>query len=234
MRLAGGCALLLGVSLSGCAAPQYTDVSDPGANIHFGVPNGWHQISGSSLASQMGFAPGGVWMVGYEAGPEPKAADFLSFGTAQPFVAAWSGTLSSALSHQMSNQTLRDFFLPVTPTARQNAVAQGFRATGFRHLEDKTLTLSQGVHGVRETYDYTAPGGSSINVLGDSSSGAYTPVGETDTFDTEALTNAGQTVVFLLVVHCTTVCYSKYRAEIEHLMSSVTVSGSGSPKPSTG
>jgi len=219
-RLAGGCALLLGVSLSGCAAPQYTDVFDPGANIHFEVPDGWHQISGPSLASTLRpLHPGAQWMVGYQAGPKPKAADFLSFDAAQPFVFAESGTLSPTLSREMSYQMLRDFFLPVTPSGRQQAVAQGFPGTAFRLIRDQVLTLSRGVHGVRDTFDYTIPAGS-------------TPAGGTDTFDVDALTNADQTAVFLLVVHCTTVCYSKYQTEIEHLMSSVSVSGSGSPKPS--
>src|SRR5579875_1180890 len=128
-RLAGGCALLLGLSLSGCAAPQqYTDVLDPGANIHFEVPNDWHQISSPSLTSETGsLTSAGVWMVAYEAGPEPKAADFLSFDTAQPYVSAWSGTLNPTLSremsnHEMSNQILRDSIFPVTSTARQNAI----------------------------------------------------------------------------------------------------------------
>jgi len=38
--LAWGCALLLGVGLSGCAA-QDTGVSDPTGQVHFTVPSGW-------------------------------------------------------------------------------------------------------------------------------------------------------------------------------------------------
>ena len=38
------------------------------------------------------------------------------------------------------------------------------------------------------------------------------------------MTDAGHTVVFLIVVHCTTVCYSKYEPKITHTMSSVTAS----------
>jgi hypothetical protein len=39
----------------------------------------------------------------------------------------------------------------------------------------------------------------------------------------DAVTNGDHTVIFLLLVHCTTTCYSKYQTEIEHVMSSVTV-----------
>ena len=67
------------------------------------------------------------------------------------------------------------------------------------------LTPGQGVHGVRETFDYTYTGG------------------VTDTFDEVALTNADQTDVYLLVLHCTTSCYSNDQTQINDVMSSFTV-----------
>ena len=206
--LVGGCALLLGVALSGCAAPQYTYVANSGASTYFKVPNGWHKISDSSLSSELQQATGssgGGWTVAYEAGHKPTAGDFLSFGTAQPFVFAEVGQLNSTASSQLSYDSLRDFFLPVTSTARQNAAAQGFPLTGFKQIRDQVLTPSQGVHGVRETFDYTYTGG------------------VTDTFDEIALTNADQTVVYLLVLHCTTSCYSTDQNEINDVMSSFTI-----------
>ena len=206
--LVGGCALLLGVTLSGCAAPQYTYVANSGQSTYFKVPNGWHKISDSSLSSELRTATGssgGGWTVAYEAGRKPTAGDFLSFGTAEPFVFAEVGQLSSTASNALSYDTLRDFFLPVTSTARQNAAAQGFPLTGFKQIRDQTLTLSHGVHGVRETFEYTYTGGIA------------------DTFDEVALTNADQTVVYLLVLHCTTSCYSKDQSEINDVMSSFTI-----------
>jgi hypothetical protein len=206
--LVGGCALLLGVTLSGCAAPQYTYVANSGQSTYFKVPNGWHKISDSSLSSELRTATGssgGGWTVAYEAGRKPTAGDFLSFGTAEPFVFAEVGQLSSTASNALSYDTLRDFFLPVTSTARQNAAAQGFPLTSFKQIRDQTLTLTQGVHGVRETFEYTYTGGIA------------------DTFDEVALTNADQTVVYLLVLHCTTSCYSKDQSEINDVMSSFTI-----------
>ena len=209
VRLAGGCALLLGMSLSGCTAPlQPSGVVDPGMNIHFWVPSDWHQVNGASLLTAMktaGLIGTPTWKVAYEADPNPTATDFLSFAAAQPFVAAWSSSVPAATSSEITDDALRDFILPVTPKERQSDV--GFPATGFRQIRDQVLTLSQGVHGVRETYDYTL-------------------VVNTDTFDSEMLTDAPQNAVFVLVVHCITACYGKYRTQIEHIMSSVTVSGS--------
>jgi len=110
----------------------------------------------------------------------------------------------------MSDDELRDILFPVTLTARQNAYNQGYPLTGFKQLRDQLLTLGHGVHGVRETFDYT-----------------YHQ--QADTWDMDAFTNAAHTVVFLLLFLCTTACYGRYQADITHLLSSVTTSGPAWP-----
>jgi hypothetical protein len=206
--LVGGCVLLLGATVTGCAAPQYTYVANSSQSTYFKVPHDWHQISPDALANvlqQVTGSSGSGWTVAYQAGSKPTASDFLNFDTSQPFVFAEVGTLTSTASNELSYDTLRDFFLPVTSTGRQNASSQGnFPLTDFKQIRDEQLTLSQGVHGVRETYDYT-------------------DAGVADTFDEVALTNADQTVVYLLVLHCTTSCYSNDQTEINDVMSSFTV-----------
>src|SRR6266567_6650326 len=102
--LVGGCALLLGVVLSGCAAPQFTYVANSSTSTYFKVPYAWHKISDSSLSSELKKATGGAgggWKVAYEAGHKPTAGDFLSFGTAQPFVFAEVGQLNPTASNQL-------------------------------------------------------------------------------------------------------------------------------------
>jgi hypothetical protein len=208
--LVGVCALLLGlgVTLSGCAAPQFTYVANSGKSTYFKVPNAWHKISDSSLANQLKTTIGaGGWTIAYEAGHKPTASDFLSFGTAHPFVFADVGQLTQAASNQLSYDVLRDLLFPITATARQNASSQGFPLTDFKQIRDQTLMLSQGVHGVRETYEYTYKG-------------------IADTFDQVALTNADQTVFYLLLLHCTTSCYSSDQSEINDVMSSFTIRSS--------
>ena len=51
--LVGGCALLLGVTVTGCGAPQYTYVANSSQSTYFKVPHGWHQISGGALQKAM-------------------------------------------------------------------------------------------------------------------------------------------------------------------------------------
>jgi hypothetical protein len=204
--LVGGCAVLLGVAVTGCGAPQYTYVANSSASTYFKVPHAWHQISPSSLSQvlkQETGSSGGGWTVAYEGGAKPTAGDFLNFNTPHPFVFAEIGTLSSSASQGLSYNTLRDFFLPVTSTTRQQAPST-FPLKDFKQIRDEVLTPGQGVHGVRETYDYTY-------------------AGVADTFDEVALTNADQTVVYLLVLHCTTSCYDTDQTQINDVMSSFTV-----------
>ena len=208
--LVGGCALLLGVTVAGCGAPQYTYVANSSQSTYFKVPNGWHKINGSALQHALEAATGnsgGGWQVAYEAGGEPTANDFLSFGASQPFVFAEVGDLTSAGSQALSYDSLRDFFLPVTSTARQSEPA-GFPLTNFKPIRDQVLTPGLGVHGVRETFEYTLYGT------------------QTDTFDEIALTNAEQTVVYFIVLHCTTSCYGQDQNAINDVMSSFTIRSS--------
>jgi hypothetical protein len=208
--LVGGCALLLGVTLAGCGAPQYTYVANSSESTYFKVPYSWHQINGGALQQAMEKvigSSGAGWQVAYEAGSAPNANDFLGFGSSQPFVFAETGTLNSTSSQALSYDTLKDFFLPVTSTARQE-VPQGFPLTDFKQIRDQQLNPGHGVHGVRETFDYTLTGS------------------QTDTFDEIALTNADQTVVYFMVLHCTTSCYNNDQTAINDVMSSFTIRSS--------
>ena len=81
----------------------------------------------------------------------------------------------------------------------------GFPLTKFQLLRDDVLKPGQGVHGVRVTFDYTFPDGS------------------TDTFDQVALTNSDDTEVYLLVLHCLATCYQRHHAEIDTVMKSFTI-----------
>jgi hypothetical protein len=214
--LVGGLALLFVVALgmtglTACGAPQYTYVADSSQGTYYKVPYGWHQISQQSLSTALqavGASGSGVWSTAFDAGSAPSANHFLDGSVSQPFLFAEVGELSSTVSNELSYNVLRDFMLPVTSTSRQQDAQSGFPLTDFKQIRDETITGSQGVHGVRETFQYTFPGGAA------------------DTFDEDVLTNADQTIVYFLMVHCTNVCYSQNQNDINTIMSSFTV---GSP-----
>ena len=208
--LAGLWLVLIVVMIAACSAPQFTYVSNSDQNAYFKVPGGWHKISDSALAAALHTGSGsgsssGVWSVGYDGSPAPSASHVFGSSTPQPFAFALVEPLSATASNSMSYNELRDIFLPVTSATRQTATKSGFPLTGFHLLRDTVLLPGQGVHGVRVTFDYTFPDGS------------------TDTFDQIAFTNSNDTEVYLLVLHCLATCYQQHHSEIDTVMTSFTV-----------
>jgi len=210
--LAGLWLISLVVMVSACGAPPYTYVTNSADQAYFKVPGAWHKIGGAALANQLHKGstsePSGVWSVGYDGSPAPSAGHVFDSTSPQPFAFALVEPLSAAASNAMSYNGLRDLFLPVTSATRQSAARGGFPLTQFRLLRDTVLTPGQGVHGVRVTFNYTFPDGS------------------TDTFDQVAFTNADSTKVYLLVLHCLATCYQQHQNEIETVISSFTVRSS--------
>jgi len=214
--LIGGLTILLAgvlamVGLSGCGAPAYTYVADDAAGTYYKVPVQWHQISQqqiNALLQSEGGSSAGIWSTAYDAGTGPNADHVLAGDLSQPFAFAEVLTLNPTASNELSYNMLRDFILPVTSSTRSADAQQGFPLTDFKQLVDQTITGKQGVHGVREVFQYTFPGGAA------------------NTFDEDVLTNADQTEVYLLMVHCINSCYTQNQNAINTVMTSFTV---GSP-----
>jgi hypothetical protein len=208
-RIVGLWMVLLALAVAGCAAPQFTYVTNSSQHTYFKVPSGWRQISAGALAAAVNGGnskpQAGVWTVGYD-GSTPAAADHvLGAENQQPFAYSVVAAVNQTTTNELSYNDLRDFFLPVTAAARASAAKSGFPLTNFKLIGDSMLELTQGVHGVREIYDYSYPDGS------------------VNTFDQVALTNADDTEVYLLLVHCLASCYSKHQSEIDTVMKSFTV-----------
>jgi hypothetical protein len=215
-RLVGGLALLVAAvlalpGLTGCGVPAYTYVADSADSTYYKVPAGWHAISQSSLdqiLSSGGGSTSGTWATAYDAGQSPSAQNILSFAVTSPFLFSEVIKLPQDVSNSLSYDELRDFLLPVTSDAQQEWAASGNTAlSGFKQLRDDIITAANGVHGVRETFQYTFSGTS-------------------DTFDEVSLTNPDQTVVYFLMVHCTSTCYSQNEVGIDTVVQSFTVGSS--------
>jgi len=202
--------VLATVGLSGCGAPAYTYVADSSAGTYYKVPSEWHQISQKDLNAAIKAAGGssaGIWTTAFDANTAPSVDHNGSINLSQPYVVAQVLALSSTGTNELSYDAMRDIWLPVTSSARQTAVSEGFPGSNFTQSRGQMISGKQGVHGVRETFQYTLEG-----------------VG--NTFDEEVLTNADQTELYLLQVHCTQACYTKNQNNINTVMSSFTV---GSP-----
>jgi hypothetical protein len=174
------------------------------------VPSQWHQISQHDLNAALAAAGGssaGIWSTAFDASPSPSAGHNDSVALDKPFVFAEVGQLSSTASGQLSYDSMRDLWLPVTSSTRSTDASAGFPGTNFTQIRDQTISGKQGVHGVRETFEYTFSG-------------------VTDTFDEVVLTNADQTELYTVQVHCSHTCYSQNENSINTVMTSFTV---GSP-----
>ena len=208
--LAGLWLIVMVVMVAACGAPQFTYVTNSSAHAYFKVPAGWAKLSDSALASALrggssSKTPNGVWSVGYDGSAPPSASHVFGAMVQKPFAFALVEPLNSTASAGMSYNELRDIFLPVTSATRATAAKSGFPLTGFHLLRNDIVTQGQGVHGVRVTFDYTFPDGN------------------TDTFDQVAFTNADDTEIYLLVLHCLASCYQRNHGEIDTVMQSFTV-----------
>jgi hypothetical protein len=203
--------VLMTVGLSGCGAPAYAYVADGAAGTYYKVPVQWHQISQKqidALLQSEGGSSAGIWSTAFDAGTGPNADHVLAGDLSQPFAFAEVLALNPTASNELSYNMLRDFMLPVTSSTRSSEAQEGFPLTDFKQLVDDTITGKAGVHGVRETFQYTFPGGAA------------------NTFDEDVLTNADQTEVYLLMVHCTSTCYTQNQNAINTVMTSFTVGSS--------
>ncbi len=100
----------------------------------------------------------------------------------------------------MSYNLLRDFILPVTSTSRQTAAKSGFP------LQEVPVAQRQRHHAGKRRSRH--PRGLQLHLSGR----------PTDTFDQVALTNSNSTMVYLLLVHCLSTCYSKNTSAIDTVM----------------
>ena len=212
----GAAAATAGVLLLGaCAAPEFTYVKNSGQMTYFKVPHGWHAADTKTLDDVLsGTNPDSVaaeqreqvwWSVLYDASAHP-AAEHLVTGaeTDEPVVYARVAPLNPTAQNEVSLDTLRDLFLPVTDAARAQA-AQTSTLSGFQLLRDQVLTPSNGLHGVRVTYEYEMDNG----VL--------------HTFDQTALVNNDSSKLYELIIRCSSHCYRERSSQLDDIATSFTV-----------
>jgi hypothetical protein len=200
--------VVVGLSVAGCLAPQYTYVSDNADNAYFKVPPSWHQVNESSLQSTEGPSSQEgtyLWSEAYDASAMPSVAHIFS-ATSSPVAYASVLSLSSAERNDISFNSMRDLLLPVTQAARNAAASAHEDLSGFASVSDQVLTDSHDNRGIREIFQYTFEG---------------TP----ETFDLTVMTNAATTKLYFLLVQCSTTCFADNYQVISNVVNSFTVGG---------
>ncbi len=205
-----GCALVV---LTACGSSEYHYVKNSGDNVFFKVPTSWSQVDQGSLEEEVNGDPDSAtaqvareqqWVVAYDASADPSVEHVLSVDTPNdPIVFARVSQLSPEQLSSVSLDSLRNLFLPVTSAARQQAAASGQAFEGFELIRDEMLN-SDGLRGVRSTYNYEISGG-------------------LQTFDLSAFVNDENGKVYMLLVRCSAKCYRERSSELEDIASSLTV-----------
>jgi len=201
------------VTSAGCGSAQYHYVKNSGDNVYFKIPSSWSQVDQGSLEEQVNGDPESAtarvareqqWVIAYDAAADPSVEHVLSVDTPNdPIVFARVSQLSPSQLSQVSLDSLRNLFLPVTSAARQQAAASGQAFDGFELIRDDVLTRD-GLRGVRSTYNYEISGG-------------------LQTFDLSAFVNDENGKVYMLLVRCSAKCYRERSAELEDIATSLTV-----------
>ncbi len=204
-----GLVLLAAALLAGCGAPRYTYVKNSADHMYVKIPASWHSIAQKDLDDAIGLDPAesassrGLWLQGYDAADTPSALHLFGSSAAEPAVLVSVQQVPQASRGGLSLDGLRDFFFPVSPTARQNN--QNPQLTGFGLLADDVLTPGDGVRGVHTVFRYSLGGG------------------PPQMMDQTGYLNDDASKVYLLLVRCSTTCYKERHGEIENVVSSFTI-----------
>jgi len=199
----------------GCGAPEFTYVKNSGQKTYFKVPHEWHEIGTDDLDDVLGGTnPDSAssqmrqqlwWSVAYDASADPSPEHLLTNSvTDEPIVYARVAQLTESQQNAVSLDMLRNVFLPVTDDARE-AAAESVDLTGFELVHDEVLTPSNGLHGVREVFDYQLASG----VM--------------HTFDETVLVNNDSSTIYLMIIRCSSSCYRERSSELDTIATSFTV-----------
>lgn len=200
--------IIVGLSVAGCLAPDYTYVSDSSDNAYFKVPPSWHEVSPSSLQAVEGQSASQgtyLWSRAYDAAAKPSV-DHVFASSSQPVAYASVLALSASQRSNTSFNSMRDLLLPVTSQARSAASAAHQELPGFHSFSNQVITDSNHDRGIREIFNYT---------LG------VTP----ETFDLTVMTNSDTTKLYFLLVHCSETCFAADYRQIAKVVGSFTVGG---------
>jgi hypothetical protein len=202
---------------AGCGQPEFKYVSNTDDQMYFKVPSSWHEIDGGAVTD--GFSgevdPSSMvaaaqkqlwWSVAYDSDADPSPDHMTTILTSsEPVLYATIRHQLPAQQDQVSFDTMRDMFVPVSETQRQLAAQAGVALDGFELLYDQVLTGPNGVHGVRVVFNYQFP------------------TGILHTFDQTAYANQDSSVLYFLLIRCTAKCYRDRVDELNNIANSFTV-----------
>lgn len=198
--------------LASCGAPDYTYVTNSDDRTYLKVPTSWRPIDQRALDDAIGLDPAasnearGLWLLGYDADAAPSPQHLLGQHAAAPAALISVQDIPEQARGQISFDKMRDYFFPVSPSARQLIESNPLSGlTDFALLSDEVLTPGDGLRGVHAVFRYRMGGG---------------PL---QIFDQTAYLNDDASKLYLFFVRCSTECYQDRSKEIKNVVSSFTV-----------
>ncbi|WP_374121966.1 hypothetical protein [Frankia sp. AiPa1] len=205
----------------GCGSPSYQYVTNKKDGAYLRVPNSWdHQempgpalfgIDARNVSPEMlqGLMSR-EWVVGIDAGARFDATRLLVPDAVQPKGFVQVRHLLPEEANAVSTNDLRNFVLSVddAQAAQEQAVRQdpyGARLSpSFLLLTDEVVHKKAGVHGVHLVYQVKTDAG-------------------LVTIDQTSLLDSGQTMLYQLILACSSLCYAQHGAQISDVARSFTI-----------
>lgn len=201
---------VLGLALTGCAAPQFRYAAEkpgsvPAGSVYFKVPESWSELPAAQIsAAEKDWAADSdaaallsatSWQAAYDASASPSLDHVLGRGVSDaPTVYASLRALYPQEQSGLTTDALKDMVVPVT------ALGSAVR------VRTEEPVRQGGADGVHLVFSY--------------SPGSGLPE---ETIDETSYLSDGKDAVYLLVVRCSTTCYDAHRDQIGTVTSSYTI-----------
>jgi hypothetical protein len=197
--------------LSGCSAPSKIYAADKKEGVFVALPQDWHRISQQSISSREATstlagaadrAAAVLWQEAYSPNKTYDAKTVLSLKTPDsPLVYIRVRSLLGDEINSVSYNALRNLVLPLTGWVDGSVKAPVF------DISNDEERVEKGARGVHSVFQFTQTDGS------------------LQTIDQTALLSNDHSIIYILLIRCSTTCYNKQRVMLEKIVASFTVRG---------
>lgn len=209
--LGGSFAVVAALLLAACSGSGTQYVSNNDDRTYFKVPAGWKLFDERELIDrnedlskeQREEILSTSWRTAFDANPSPKLNHLFSTNSSYPTGFALVDQLTPDASDAISDQTLRNAFLPVDQASEANQLTV---------LAYENLNPGGGFHGIRFRARITSAPDSEVYAEGP----AFT-------FEQISLVDQAREKSYSLIVLCSSKCFEKHTDRIEGVVDSWTV-----------
>lgn len=197
--------------LTSCAQPSKIYASNKKEGVYFALPQGWKKVTQQQLAIQESKSTASraaeraasvLWQEAYSPDGLIDAKSILSLSTpTKPIVYIRVRSLLGDEINSVSYNSLRDLVVPLTGWVNGTTKAPNF------DISNDEERVEKGARGMHTVFRFDQLDGSS------------------QTIDQTSLLSNDHTIIYVLIIRCSTTCYNKQRGALEKIAASFTVRG---------